>query len=268
MDPERRRVLRLAALGAFSLAGGGVLVSRLVDGDPSNDATTPSTNTSTSSSPPPPPPSEPASREPSTSTEPAAAVAAPVMLCREAWGARPVTKTVPTHVVRGVMVHHTAVVLSDNREAPARLRSHQEFHQSRGFADLAYHVVIDRHGHVYEGRDPTTPGETFTEYDPEGWYLVTCEGNFDAQPLPSAQRRSLEHVVAWAASHFGVDPPSIQAHSDVSPTACPGDAVESVFADGSLNERVRELIDGGVELARSCGTEAADRVAAIEAGTV
>lgn len=261
-------MLRLAALGAFSLAGGGVLAARLLDGEPTGDTTTPPSTTSTPNSSTAPTHPETTASEPTTTTEPAATAAAPVILCREAWGAQPVTSTMPTHVIRGVMVHHTAVVLGDNREAPARLRSHQRHHQSRGFADLAYHVVIDGHGNVYEGRDPATPGETFTEYDPEGWYLVTCEGNFDAQPLPGAQRSSLEHVLAWASIRFGVDPSSIRAHSGVSPTACPGDAVEAVFADGSLIDAVRERIAGGVELPRSCGTEAAARVQAIEAGTV
>lgn len=243
-----------------------MLVARLLDGGSTDDTTTPPTpptsNSSTASTDP-----ETASGEPTTTTERTLTAATPVILCREAWGAQPVTKAMPSHVVRGVMVHHTAVVLSDNREAPARIRSHQRFHQSRGFADLAYHVVIDGDGNVYEGRDPTTPGETFTEYEPEGWYLVTCEGNFDAQPLPEAQRSSLVHVLAWAASHFGVDPSSIRPHSAVSPTACPGEAVEAVFADGSLIERVRDLIAAGVRLPRSCGAEAVERIAAIEAGT-
>lgn len=165
------------------------------------------------------------------------------------------------------MVHHSAVVLDDNRNAPERLRAHQSFHQSRGFADLAYHVVVDGHGHVYEGRDPATPGETFTEYDPEGWYLVTCEGNFDEQPLPDAQRRSLERLLAWAADEFGVDPAAIRAHSDVSPTACPGDAIEAVFADGSLIDGVRALVAGGVTTTRICGGDGEARVAAIETGS-
>lgn len=267
VDPERRRILRLAALGAFSVAGGGVLASRLLDGESTDDTVAPPTNSSVPRTSTAPASRETGASESSTTTEAAPTEPAATMLCREAWGARPVTRAMRSHVIEGVMVHHTAVVLSDNREAPARLRSHQEFHQSRGFADIAYHVVIDSHGHAYQGRDPATPGETFTEYDPEGWYLVTCEGNFDAQPLPEAQRSSLEHVLAWASIRFGVDPSSVRAHSGVSPTACPGDAVEAVFADGSLIDGVRRRIVGGIDLPLVCGEEATARIAAIEAGT-
>lgn len=267
MDPERRRLLRLAALGAFSISGGAALAARLLDSDPPDDTATPSTTTAPPNSSTTPTHPETTSSEPTTTTEPATTVAAPVILCRDAWGAGPAEDTMPSHVIEGVMVHHTAVALSDNREAPARLRSHQEFHQSRGFADIAYHVVIDSRGHVYEGRDPSTPGETFTEYDPEGWYLVTCEGNFDVHPLPEAQRTSLEHVLAWASTRFGVDPSSVRAHSGVSPTACPGDAVEAVFTDGSLIDGVRRRIAGGIDLPLVCGDEATARIAAIEAGT-
>lgn len=267
MDPDRRRLLRLAGLGAFSLVGGGALAARLLDSrsdGPSSPPATPGTTTSTARA----PSSTETTSEPTTTTagtspEPDAGV---TLLCRDAWGAEPPTRSVAPHEVRGIMVHHSAVVLDDNQNAPERLRSHQSFHQSSGFADLAYHVVIDGRGHVYEGRDPATPGETFTEYDPEGWYLVTCEGNFDAQPFPDAQRRSLEQVLAWAAVEFAVDPAAIRAHSDVAPTACPGDAVEAVFADGSLVDGIRVLVGGGLSMRRLCGADGRERIEAIESG--
>lgn len=269
MDPQRRRFLRLAGLGAFSVVGAGTLATRLLESTPDEPGTSPTISGPTSS--------PTASTEPATETTdttettetnetPPPNAAAVAMLCRDAWGAEAPTRRMASHEIRGIMVHHTAVLLTDNRDAPQRLRSHQSFHQSRGFADLAYHVVIDGDGHVYEGRDPAVPGETFTEYDPRGWYLVACEGNFDAQPLPSTQRRSLERVLAWASAEFGVEPGEVLGHSAVSPTGCPGDALEAVLADGSLTAAMHTL-SGGVTVTRSCGPEAAARVDAIEAGT-
>ena len=60
-------------------------------------------------------------------------------------------------------IHHTGVVLGDNRNAPARLRQHQQLHQNdRGWIDIAYHVGIDRNGNIYELRDPGIKGDTAT----------------------------------------------------------------------------------------------------------
>ena len=57
-------------------------------------------------------------------------------------------------------LHHTAVVLGDNSNAPARLRQHQRYHQNdRGWIDIAYHVSVDRNGNIYEARGTGTwPG--------------------------------------------------------------------------------------------------------------
>ena len=44
-------------------------------------------------------------------------------------------------------LHHEAVVLGDNRNAPGRLRQDQRYHQDqKGWVDIAYHVGIDRDG--------------------------------------------------------------------------------------------------------------------------
>ena len=188
------------------------------------------------------------------------------MLCREAWEAAPPTRTLPPHEITGLMVHHTAVVLDDNRKSPDRIRGHQRFHQSKGFADIAYHVFVDAHGNVYEGRDQSQPGETFTDYDPTGWFLVVCEGNFDEQPLPDPQREGLARVLAWAGQRYGAAPEDIASHRDRAHTRCPGDAVHALVLDGTLSQLVRNA--GTVELEELCGAEAGARISAIEAGTL
>lgn len=277
IDEGRRRVLRLAVLAVASLGGGAaVLASRLRDEDATGGApsppeaagstsTTPSPSTSSSS-----PRPRPATLDDSTSPTGARASAAAggvSMLCRDAWHARPPSREVPPHTIAGLMVHHTAVALADNRQAPARVRGHQRFHQSKGFADIAYHVVVDGNGNVYEGRDQSRPGETFTDYDPTGWFLVVCEGNFDEQDFPPAQRRAVAGVLAWASRRYGVPPEALASHRQHAHTRCPGEAVHSLVVDGTLARLVRERLDAGVDLALVCGPAADARVAAIEAGT-
>lgn len=233
MQPPTRREF-LAAAGAFAATAGTGWLFRLV------------------------------AAQPAARAAPAAAAA----ICKDAWGAAPVGAGFVAHAVERITVHHTAAMLADNRDAPRRLRGHQRFHRNAGWPDLAYHFVIDAHGHVYEGRPVAYRGDTFTEYDPTGHLLVACEGHFDRQPLPAAQLASLTDVLAWGVERFGVGVDTIGGHRDYTSTTCPGAAVRPLLADGTIGAGVEQrLRAGGVELAPFCGPAAADLVAAIEAGS-
>lgn len=173
------------------------------------------------------------------------------------------------HVVERLTIHHTGVALEDNREAPARLRAHQEFHQTdRGWPDLAYHFAIDQEGNIYEGRAPEFRGDTATSYDPTGHLLVVLEGNFDVEPTAEAQLGSLGRILAWAASHYSVDVDSIKSHRDYAPgeTSCPGENVYAFLESGELARSVGSLVtEESIELIYLRGEEASARVAEIEA---
>lgn len=196
-----------------------------------------------------------------------ASVARPV-ICKQAWGGAPAGAGLVGHTVERLTVHHTAALLTDNRRAPRHIRGHQRFHQGSGWPDLAYHVVVDARGHLYEGRPVEYRGDTFTEYDPSGHFLVTCEGDFDRQAVPAAQLAGLADVLAWAAGEFEVAASTIGGHRDYAGTSCPGGSLYALLRDGRLAAMVEErLAAGGVALAPFCGTAAAELVAAIEAGT-
>jgi hypothetical protein len=198
---------------------------------------------------------------------PPLAVAAP-MICRDAWGAQPALPGGIPHTLTRMTLHHTAVTLGDNRHAPARLRQHQQLHQNeRGWIDIAYHVGVDRNGNIYELRDPLLKGDTATEYDTTGHFLVLCEGNFDEETVTPEQLHSAAMAFAWAASTFSISPSVVEGHKDYAGTACPGAGLYSYVASGELTRRVTDLLTAGpVNLQRICGPEAVERVAAIEAG--
>jgi hypothetical protein len=188
------------------------------------------------------------------------------MLCRSAWGAAKRTGSLRRHRIRRITVHHSAVKLTDNRKAPARLRSFQADHQSRGWIDIAYHIGIDRRGNIYRLRSPRGAGDTSTDYDPKGHLLVLCDGNFDAQAPSKAQVRALVDVLAWACRKYGVKPRRIKGHRDVAHSSCPGDALYEKLP--RIRRRVRRrLAGGGVAMERLCGAQGNARVDAIEAGT-
>lgn len=191
------------------------------------------------------------------------------MLCREAWGARPALPGGRLHTITRMTIHHSGVLLSDNRTIAARLRQHQRYHQDEhGWIDIAYHVGIDLGGNVFELRDTALVGDTATDYDPTGHFLVLCEGNFDEQDLPEVQLESAALVFAWAAQHFQISTDTLAGHRDfTSATACPGAGLQAHVSSGDLKRRVDGLVGRGtIDLKRVCSHEAAAIMAAIEAG--
>lgn len=190
------------------------------------------------------------------------------MLCRDSWGARPARPGGTPHTISRMTIHHTAVVLGDNRNAPSRLRQHQHYHQdTHGWIDIAYHVGVDRNGNIYELRSPELVGDTATEYDPTGHFLVLCEGDFDKEAVTDAQLDGAATAFAWAAQRFHVASDTLAGHRDFAATGCPGASLYAHVASGDLARRVDDqLAAGGVDLRRICGAEAAAVVSAIESG--
>lgn len=190
------------------------------------------------------------------------------MLCRDAWGARPALPGGTTHTISRMTIHHTAAVLGDNRSIVDRLQQHQRLHQDQnGWIDIAYHVAVDRNGNIFELRTPELVGDTATEYDPTGHFLVVCEGNFDEEVVSEAQLHGSALAFAWAARHFDVPTDTLAGHRDFAATACPGENLYAHVASGELKRRIDALLSvGPVDLKRICGPEAAAVVARIETG--
>jgi hypothetical protein len=201
-------------------------------------------------------------------TSPRLASATPAMLiCRQAWGAQPARVGGKRHTITRMTLHHEAVVLGDNRNAPERLRKDQRYHLDKGWIDIAYHVAVDRNGNLYELRDTALAGDTATDYDTTGHFLVLCEGDFDQEAVSEAQLHGTALAFAWAAQNFHVKTDTLAGHRDFAQTSCPGKNLYAHLSSGDLRSRIDRLIAaGGVNLERFCGTEATARVAAIEAG--
>ncbi|MFL0173803.1 MULTISPECIES: peptidoglycan recognition family protein [Mycobacteriaceae] len=190
------------------------------------------------------------------------------LLCRNAWGARPPRPGGQRHTVNRLTLHHSGVILGDNKRAPSRLRQHQRYHQdSHGWIDIAYHVSVDRNGHIYELRAPQLSGDTATDYETAGHFLVVCEGDFDKELLTEAQIHSTAVAFAWAAQTFGVAPSTLAGHRDIASSACPGANLYERVSSGELLHRIEALLaGGGVTLEQLCGPAAVEIVDAIESG--
>ncbi len=151
------------------------------------------------------------------------------------------------HTITGLMLHHTAAPVVAPADAPARFRGHARGHRDAGFVDIAYHWGVDTGGNVYELRDETIAGETFTDYDPAGWFLVVCEGNFEEAEPTDAMLAAVADVFAAGAARHGVAPATLVGHRDRAATACPGGNLQAQLP--TLVAMVEErLAAGGVVL--------------------
>lgn len=205
---------------------------------------------------------------PASKADPSSPLASGVMLCRDAWGARPALPGGRPHTIDRMTIHHSAVALPDNREIIARLQQHQRFHQDdRGWVDIAYHAAVDRRGNIFALRDTAIAGDTATDYDTTGHFLVLCEGNFDEEAISDAQLNGAALVCAWATRKFGIGIDTLASHREVaSGTQCPGWNLQTHLDSGDLQQRIADRVDSGFALPSLCGSAANARAAAIEAG--
>ncbi|MGI9163073.1 MAG: peptidoglycan recognition protein family protein [Mycobacterium sp.] len=190
------------------------------------------------------------------------------MLCRESWGARPALPGGRPHTITRMTIHHSAVALPDNRGIVARLQQHQRYHQDdKGWVDIAYHAAVDRNGNIFALRDTAIAGDTATDYDTTGHFLVLCEGDFNTETVTEAQLDGAALICAWATQQFGIGVNTLASHTEVTPvTDCPGDNLEAHLTSGDLKQRITARIATGFDLGQVCGTAAGARVAAITAG--
>ena len=251
---SRRQLLQVAGgLGVASLVG-ACASKPLLDSAPTRGWGQPSPNLAATDS---------------ISTSPAPNAASAELLCRDAWGAQPARPGGKPHSITRMTLHHEAVVLGENRNAPGRLRQDQHYHQDqKGWIDIAYHVGVDRNGNIYELRSPKIAGDTATDYDTTGHLLVLCEGDFDQEAVSEAQLHGAALAFAWAAQNFGIATTTLAGHRDLAQTSCPGRNLYAHLTSGDLKHRVDDLLAAGeVGLPLLCGPSAAARVAAIEAGS-
>ena len=192
----------------------------------------------------------------STTTLPEREVVTIEVRSRESWGASEPDADLTAHSIDRITVHHTARP-HDDTPMEEKLQRWQNYHQSIGFGDIAYHMVIAADGTIFQGREFDYVGATRTSYDPTGHFLPSLDGMFDelwdspndddnepdgADELSAEQFGSLLDLLAWASVEFGIPPSEIAGHRDYAATACPGTVVHEMLQSGEIAERVSERV--------------------------
>ncbi len=124
-----------------------------------------------------------------------------------------------------IVVHHSALSFTDGP------REIQQFHmERRGYADLAYHFVIDGFGQLYEGRALSARG-AHTGGANTGTVGIVLLGDYSLVPLLRAPLETLGTLVAYLAEQYAIT--HLAGHRDFQPdvTQCPGDNLEAFLPD-------------------------------------
>ena len=205
------------------------------------------------------------------STRTSASSPIPAIISRAGWGADETIRFDPLgderwshayYPLQKLVVHHTAGANNDPNPA-ATVRAIYYFHAvTRDFGDIGYQYLIDEAGRVYEGRQsgdywngatPTADNGSglivegaHAKYFNPGSMAVAVLGDFTTRPPTAAARASLERMLAWAVSTFGINPlgtstyvnpvtgltmttANISGHRTYWNTACPGQYLNALL---------------------------------------
>ena len=122
-----------------------------------------------------------------------------------------------------VVIHHSALPVSDG---PFQIQA-KHMHD-KGYADIAYHFVIDAGGQIYEGRSLLVRG-AHTGGHNTGTVGVCLMGNFENTPPPQAQAMSAKILAQALQAHYALT--HLAGHRDFQPneTVCPGKYLEPLL---------------------------------------
>src|SRR5690606_33804179 len=101
-------------------------------------------------------------------------------------------------------------------------RSHVE---SRGFADIGYHYIIDPAGRIWEGRSVAYQGAHVKDNNENNLGILVL-GNFQRQTPTRAATETLDRFVASQMARYGVPLTRVKTHREITVTECPGESLQ------------------------------------------
>ena len=157
------------------------------------------------------------------------------ILPRATWRAAPARRFDQVRMggVTALTVHHEGTKPSrpqTTAEVAGQLRRIQLFHmETRDWADIAYHYLIDASGRIWEGRPAGIQGAHAGNHDANRGNLGICLlGNFEEQQPPTAAVDALAALIAQLQDSYSIPGTRVFTHNEIrqrfglAGTACPG----------------------------------------------
>src|SRR5581483_288034 len=138
----------------------------------------------------------------------------PPIISRDDWGGNELLRrNQPRYAssVRLVFVHHTATPNNYTPDqAAAIVRGIDIYHvKANGWNDIGYNFVVDKYGHVYEGRyggiTKNVIGAHALGFN-RGSVGIALIGNYNTVRPPAVAVQAIERLVAWRLDLAHVDP--------------------------------------------------------------
>ncbi|MHC4064040.1 MAG: peptidoglycan recognition protein family protein, partial [Planctomycetota bacterium] len=166
---------------------------------------------------------------------------------RTVWAdADPIADRLTPHTPQYLTIHHAGVKDDGTVPGDEKMRRLLRFSlNDKTWGDVPYHFVIDRQGHVWEGRSVQFAPDTNTGYNVDGHIGICVNGELTSQPLHESQYRSLIDLLAKLSFELDIPDGRIAGHMDYSPgkTDCPG-VLEHYIRDGTILGHVRAVRNG------------------------
>jgi hypothetical protein len=166
------------------------------------------------------------------------------IISRQMWGAAEPVNDMHAQIPDTITLHHSGVEYTGRPIAKEYIKAIQGYHQREmGWADIAYHFIIDLEGNVYEGRSTDWVGDTATEYDPSDQVLICVLGNYEIQQPSEKQLDSISQLMVWIMKKHNIKRTSIAAHKDLAKTVCPGKNLYHFLENGFLAQKIDLLFE-------------------------
>ncbi|HRX86186.1 MAG TPA: peptidoglycan recognition family protein [Phycisphaerae bacterium] len=166
---------------------------------------------------------------------------------RAEWAdAAPIQDRLVEQTPERLTVHHAGVMDTGDKPGDVKMRGllHYSLEQ-KPWGDVPYHFVIDRNGHIWEGRALRYAPDTNTGYDVTGHVGICVNGDLTRQPLRECQYRALVDLLVKLSAELNIPDDRIAGHMDYSPgkTDCPG-VLEQYIRDDTLRNDVKAVRAG------------------------
>lgn len=135
-----------------------------------------------------------------------------------------------------IILHHAAASKCSAKQI-------HSWHLANGWVGIGYHFFVRKDGSVYRGRPEDTVGAHAgnNNYDSIG---ICFEGSFDREQMNEVQRTAGAELVAYLKQKYGIT--TVQRHSDVNATGCPGThfPFASIAGRGTADKPAESTVGG------------------------